>query len=70
MPDAGAVAVDTFATEYLEDASLDASADFAKSGLDGDPAAQVAEFESPIRDDLDAAAPDEFGAVDHGDFDG
>ena len=73
-PDAGAAAVDTFATEYLEDAALDATADFAKSGLaadlDGDPAPPVSEFESPMRE-LDARAPDEFAVVDQDDgFDG
>jgi hypothetical protein len=75
-PDAGATAVDKFATEYLEDASLDAAApDFAATGLavdlGGDPAAEVKEFESPVLDDPGAESRDDLATLDRDDsFDG
>ena len=75
-PDAGTIAVDKFATEYLEDASLDAAApDLAAAGLasdlGGDPAAHVNEYESPVLEDPAAESHDEFDTVDRDDgFDG
>ncbi len=67
-PDAGAAAVDTFATEYLRDASLDAPApDFVAAGLTADLGADLVpvpdDFDSRSQDDLGAESPDEFATL-------
>lgn len=66
--DAGADAVDTFAAEYLEDASFDPSTPDSIAVLDadlaGDLTPMVDEFEFARSSDLEAEAPDELATLD------